>query len=92
MPARPARPSRIGPEAVERGLHVDLHATAQARALAPRRIDRMVDDGDTCAQAGLPGQAIEAPHLTGGSTGLTALTDALAERDRAAPAASASAA
>jgi len=72
--------SRIGLEAVERGLHVDLDAPAQARALAPW-IERIVAAaGETCAQAGVPAQAIEALYFTGGSTGLTALTDALAAR------------
>jgi hypothetical protein len=71
---------RVALDEVEAGLGVTLDAATQAQALAAwiARILRAADD--TCVQAGLAPTQVQALYFTGGSTGLAALTAALAAR------------
>ena len=82
LPARAARPNRIGLEAVKRGLHVDLHATGQARALAPWTERTPLPSGPAHGPGSRPrlSRRCTSLYFSGGSTGRTALTDAPAVR------------
>lgn len=72
--------SRIGLDAVEKGLAATLGADDMARGLRPL-LERVVDCAAECVtRAGLKAGKLDAVYLTGGSSALRPFQDALRER------------
>src|SRR5258706_446542 len=66
------------PELVESGLHPTFDEGRQRLALAERLDSIVAAARETLQQAGIDAAAVGALYFTGGSTGLTALTEAIA--------------